>query len=136
MAQYGILNTRKRTIIALVHTVVFGLLAAYQFAIRQHPLALVSATRGKMAGPIALTMIYLIVTVVLLILFRYSRSTLERLYFSLCSTSAAIGLVRAILGDPTQYAELAARVMLLGCAIIAGALILRTHSQPALEIVD
>jgi hypothetical protein len=136
MNQYGILNNRKRAMIALVHTIFFGLLALYQFVTRQHPLALLSASRGRMAGPIALTTIYLIVTVVLLILLGFSRCAIERLYFGFCATSAAIGLLRALLGDPTAYVELGARVMLLSCAVITGTLIMRNHAQSAPQFAD
>jgi hypothetical protein len=136
MNQYGILNSRKRAIIALIHTIVFGLLACYQLIIRQHPLSLLSASRGRMGGPVALTTIYFIVTVVLLILLRYSRCAIERLYFSVCATSAGIGLLRAVLGDPTAYAELAARVMLLGSAVIIGFIIVRQHTQPVPQFAD
>ncbi len=136
MNRYGILNNAKRAVIALVHTVVFGLLAFYQLLIRQHPLPLLSAGRGHLAGPIALTTIYLIVTGVLLILLRYSQCSLERLYFTFCATSASIGLLRAVIGDPTAYAELAARVLLLGGAVIVGALVWRSHAHPEPELAD
>jgi|SRR3954463_642170 hypothetical protein len=131
MNPYGILNSRKRAIIALVHTVVFGLLAFYQLLTRQHPVALLGAPSAKLAGSIALAAIYLIVTAVLLFLVRYSRCALERLYFSLCATSAAIGLLRCALGDPTMYAGSGVRVMLLCLAVITGAAILRTHTASA-----
>lgn len=136
MDRYGILNSRKRAIIALVHTIVFCLLASYQLAILQHPVGLISARHGNMAGPIALTVIYCIVTVVLLILLGYSRCFAERLYFGFCATSAAIGLLRSFAGDPTTYAELAARVMLLGCAVVTGMLILKSHSEAEAQFAD
>jgi len=136
MNRYGILNSAKRAVVALMHTVVFGLLALYQLLIRQHPLSLLSAGRGHFAGPIALTTIYFIVTAVLLILLCYSQCSLERLYFSCCATSAAIGLLRAVVGDPTAYAELAARVLLLGSAVLIGTLIWRNHAQAAPEFAD
>jgi hypothetical protein len=131
MNPYGILNSRKRAIIALVHTILFGLLAFYQLLTRQHPVALLAAPRGRLLGSIALTTIYLIVTAVLLLLLGYSRCVLERLYFSLCATSAAIGLLRSALGDPTTYAGSGMRVTLLCLAVITGAAILRTHTASA-----
>ncbi len=136
MNRYGILNSAKRAVIALVHTVVFGLLALYQLLIGQHPLALLSAGSGHLAGPITLTTIYFIVTTVLLVLLRYSQCSLERLYFAFCSTSAAIGLLRAVVGDPTAHAELAARVLLLGSAVITGTFIWRNHTQGTTEFAD
>ena len=119
-----------------MHTIVFGLLALYQLAIQQHPVGLLVATRGKMSGPIALTTIYLIVTVVLLLLLRYSQCAIERVYFSFVSASAGVGLLRAIFGDPTAYTELAARVLLLGCAVVTGMLIVRGHAQPSPQFAD
>jgi hypothetical protein len=89
-----------------------------------------------MAGPIALTTIYLIVTAVLLILLRYSRCSMERVYFGFCSTSAAIGLLRSLFGDPTASAELGARVMLLSCAVITGTLIMRNHARAIPQFAD
>ena len=136
MNRYGILNSAKRAVIALIHTVVFGLLALYQLLIRQHPWPLLSAGPGHFAGPIALTTIYLIVTIVLLVLLRYSQCPLERFYFTLCASSAALGLLRAFAGDPTAYAELLARVLLLGSAIVVGTLIWRNHTQAAAEFAD
>ena len=136
MNRYGILNSAKRAVIALIHTIAFGLLALYQLLIRQHPLPLVSAGRGHFAAPIALTTIYFLVTVVLLVLLCYSRCSLERLYFGFVATSAAIGLLRAAVGDPTTYAELAARVLLLGSAVIAGIFIWRRHANAAPEFAD
>jgi hypothetical protein len=136
MNRYGILNSAKRAVIALIHTVAFGLLALYQLLTRQHPASLLYAGHDHFAGPIALTTIYFIVTAVLLILLRYSQCMLERLYFSCCATSAGIGLLRALVGDPTAYAELAARVLLLGFAVIIGTLIWRNHAQAAPGFAD
>ncbi len=87
--------------------------------------------RGEkvVAGAILLT-IYVIVTTVLLILLRFSSCTKERLYFGLCAASAAFGLVRILLGDPVLHANIL-RVLLLGCAVIIGTGILRTHSSAA-----
>ena len=136
MPQYSILNSRKRAIIALVHSIAFGLLATYQLAINHHPLPLIEAVTSHavtphLAGPIAMTSIYLIVTVVLLILVRYSRANLERLYFAFCSSSAGVGLWRVTLGDPTLHFGSLFRVLMLGCAVITCTIVLRRHSTPA-----
>jgi hypothetical protein len=129
MSPYGILNSRKRAIIALVHTVVFGLIALLQTAVRQHPVALLSAGPGKIVGSIALTSIYLVVSIVLLVLLWFSRCATERLYFALCASSASVGLLRCLLGDPTAYAGNAARVVLLASAVITGMSIVKGHTQ-------
>jgi len=126
---FAIINNRKRAIIALIHSVFFLGVAAVQLAISHAaPLSL----RGErvVAGFILLA-IYIVVTTVLLVLLRYSRCTKERLYFALCAGSAAFGLVRILLGDPVLHANIL-RVLLLGCAVIIGTGILRTHASAAL----
>jgi hypothetical protein len=126
MPAFSILTNRKRAIIALVHTVIFLCIAALQTAL-SHAKAF-SLHGDKVAGGIALLSIYLIVTTVLLVLLRYASHSSERLYFALCATSAAFGLVRVLLGDPALHAGVL-RVCLLSCAVIVGAIILRTHSR-------
>jgi hypothetical protein len=136
MNQFRILNSRKRAIVALVHSIAFGLLAAYQLLASYHPTALIRATSGQLAGPVALTTIYFIVTIVLWILVLASRAPLEKLYFAFCSTSAAIGLFRVILGDPTQYTGNSLRVVMLGCAVVIGFMILRLHTARQSQFAD
>lgn len=128
MNPYRILNTRKRAMIALVHSIAFGLLASYQFVSNQHPIGLANAHSPHLSGPIALTAIYFIVTTVLLVLFRLSGCGTERLYFGLCTGSAAVGLWRVAFGDPTAHLGGWIRVLLLGAAVIVCMLILRSHS--------
>ena len=134
MNHFRILNNRKRAIVALVHSFAFGLLAFYQLMVNYHPAALVAATSGHFAGPAILTTIYLIVTVVLLVLVIASRGPLEKLYFAFCATSAGIGLMRIVLGDPTLYTGNLMRVLMLGCAVWVGMLILRLHSEAQPEL--
>lgn len=136
MPPYGILNSRKRAIIALIHTIVFGLIALIQAIVRQHPTALMSATREKVANSIALTGIYLVVSIVLMILLCYSRNAVERLYFALCVSSASVGLLRCLLGDPTIYAGNGLRVALLGCAAVTGAFIVKDHTLMQTQFAD
>ncbi len=124
MHSFSILNSRKRAIIALIHTVIFLGVAALQTALSH---ARAFSLRGdKVAGGIALLTIYTIVTTVLLVLLRYATHSSERLYFSLCATSAALGLLRILLGDPALHAGIL-RVLLLSGAVIVGTVILRTH---------
>ncbi len=122
---FAIINTRKRAIIALIHSVFFLGVAALQLAISH---AAPYSLRGEkaVAGSILLG-IYVIVTAVLVILLRYSRCAKERLYFAFCAASAAFGLVRILLGDPVLHATVL-RVLLLFCAVMLGTGILRTHS--------
>jgi hypothetical protein len=128
MDRFAIINNRKRAIIALVHSVFFLGVAAVQLAISH---AEPFSARGEkvVAGAILLT-IYVIVTTVLLILLRFSSCAKERLYFGLCAASAAFGLVRILLGDPVLHANVL-RVLLLGCAVIIGTGILRSHFSAA-----
>lgn len=128
MNSFRILNSRKRAIIALVHSVFFGLVATYQLFANYHPTPLISAASGHLTGPAILTSIYLLVTVVLLVLILFSRNATEKLYFAFCATSAGVGLLRVVAGDPTTYAGNFLRVFMLGCGIVTGTCILRMHS--------
>ena len=126
MNSFSILNSRKRAIIALIHTIVFLCVAALQTAL-SHAKAF-SLHGDKVAGGIALLAIYMIVTTVLLVLLRFASHASERLYFALCATSAAFGLLRILLGDPALHAGVL-RVFLLSCATVVAFVILRTHSR-------
>jgi len=126
MHSFSILNSRKRAIIALIHTVIFLCVAALQTAL-SHAKAF-SLHGDRVVGGIVLLSIYTIVTTVLLVLLRYATHSSERLYFALCATSAAFGLVRVLLGDPALHAGVL-RVCLLSAAVIVGVMILRTHSR-------
>jgi len=126
MTSLAILNSRKRAIIALIHTVVFLCVAALQTAL-SHASAF-SIHRDKVVGGIILLIIYTIVTTVLLILLQMASHATERLYFAFCATSAAFGLLRTLLGDPALHAGIL-RVFLLSCATLVGLIILRAHSQ-------
>jgi len=129
MDRFAIINSRKRAIIALVHSVFFLGLAAVQLAISH---ADPFPRRGPgLTGAAALLIVYVIVTTVLLVLLRFSRCAQERLYFALCAGSAGFGLVRILLGDPAFHAAVL-RVLLLSCAVIIGTAILRSHSMAVL----
>lgn len=133
MDRFAIINNRKRAIIALVHSVFFLGVAGLQLAISHaEPFSI----RGeKVVAGIVLLAIYVIVTVVLLILLRFSHCAKEKLYFAFCAASAAFGLLRILLGDPVLHANVL-RVLLLSCAVFVGTGILRTHSAatPAGEV--
>jgi hypothetical protein len=136
MHSFSILNSRKRAIIALIHTVIFLGVAALQTAL-SHARAF-SLHGDKVVGGIVLLGIYTIVTTVLLILLKMASHASERLYFALCATSAALGLLRILLGDPALHAGVL-RVLLLSGAVIVGIVILRTHhareiATPHLEV--
>jgi hypothetical protein len=121
--RYVILTNRKRAIVALVHTVVFLVVALFGFVTVVRPLEAASP-----AGSWILAAVYLVVSGVLLALTMASRTAAERLYFGLCTTSAGFGLLRQVVGDPRMHAAVFVRVAMLGCAVLVGNWILRSHS--------
>lgn len=125
MKSFGILTNRKRAIIALIHTVLFLCIAALQTAL-SHASAF-SLHGNKVVGGVVLLTIYTVVTTVLLILLNAADCATEKLYFALCATSAGLGFLRILLGDPVLHAGVL-RVLLLSCAVVVGTFILRTHS--------
>lgn len=129
MNGYSILTQRKRTLIALVHSVAFGLLATYQLVVGQQPKGLIAAQPGHIGGPLALTAIYSVVSAILWVLTRYSRPGLERLYFLFCASSATVGLLRVTFGDPTLRVGSGVRVLMLLSAVVTGIQILREHDK-------
>ncbi len=126
MDRFAIITNRKRAIIALIHSVFFLGVAGVQLAMSH---AAAFSPRGeKVASGAILLAIYVIVTIVLLTLLRFSHCTKEKLYFALCAASAGFGLVRILLGDPALHANVL-RVLLLFCAVMIGTEILRSHSE-------
>ncbi len=128
MGSYVILTNRTRAFIALVHSVVF-LLIATKSVVRPglvNPIYLLHGAALK--GSAALLGIYAIVTLILLQLARISRRT-ERLYFALCATSAGFGLLRYWLGDPNIHVAIYIRVLALLTAVGVGALIWAGHPR-------
>ncbi len=131
MNEFAILTNRKRTIIALVHSVFFfGLAAVMAASPRIGPFWIRVHTSPGSA--IAQLLIYLIVSAILLVLARYSICLMERLYFGFCATSASVGFFRALVGDPPLHAAHIVRVMMLALAIVTGFMILREHGEPEL----
>jgi hypothetical protein len=126
MNSFAILNSRKRAIIALIHTIVFLCVAALQTALSHT--SVFSLHGNKVVGGIVLLAISTIVTTVLLVLLRRASHAAERLYFALCATSAVIGLLRVLLGDPALHAGIL-RVFLLSCATLVALIIMRTQSR-------
>jgi len=128
MDSFAIITNRKRAIIALVHSVFFLGIAGMQLAV-SHTSAF-SIHEERRFGGILLLAIYVIVTTVLVVLLLVSHCAKEKLYFAFCAASAGFGLVRILLGDPVLHANVL-RVLLLGCAVFTGAIILRKHSASA-----
>ncbi len=128
MNEFAILNTRKRAIIALVHSVAFLLLATWQLIGSAPALGMLSAAHLS-AGVWALCGIYVTVSSILLWLFAISRGWMEKLYFLLCTVSASSGLLRIVVGDQSFHSGRFLRVIMLAAAVIVGMIILRFHSQ-------
>ena len=126
MERFAIITNRKRAIIALVHSVFFLGVAGTQLAI-SHARAF-SLHGEKRSGGILLLSVYIIVTAVLVVLLRVSHCAKEKMYFAFCAAGAGFGLVRILLGDPVLHANVM-RVLLLGCAVLTGTIILRKHSE-------
>jgi len=125
MARFVILTNRKRAIIALVHTVFFLMLAVLTGLAVVRPLH-----RGAPASAWIIAAIYVIVSGVLLVLTALSGRSSERFYFALCTGAAVFGLLRQLLGDAQLHVAVYIRVLLLGCAVIVGFIILNGHSKP------
>jgi hypothetical protein len=134
MSRYAILTNRKRAIIALLHSIVFALIAlrGITSASAVDPIWLNNSAR--LPSVVILT-IYIVVSSVLIQLVRISRGTREKLYFAFCAGSASLGLLRNILGDQNLPASQYFRLLMLLCAVLTGIAILRSHAKmtPALE---
>ena len=125
MSQFGVLNSRKRAIIALIHSVVFLGIAAHGFVSRKP--GMWHAPRAT--GDLILIAVYLVVASILIWVVSISRAVVERLYFALCATSATSGLVRTALGDRAVPAAQYVRVLMLASAVAIGSVIVRSCSQ-------
>jgi len=127
MGDFSILTNRKRAIVALVHSIVFLLIATRQM-IAANPAA------GIWVAPVStgtwvLCGIFVIVSSILLWLFLISRGWMEKFYFGLCTVSATSGLLRTVFGDQAFHAGLYIRVVMLVSAVLVGLLIVRIHSR-------
>jgi hypothetical protein len=122
MHRYVILTTRKRAIVALVHSVAFLLIALYGVISVVRPLGTASAASAwTLAG------VYVAVSIALAVLAAMSGNWRERLYFACCASSATFGLLRQILGDPPMHFAVYVRIALLSCAVVTGLGIVRAH---------
>jgi len=120
---YFVITNRKRAIIALAHSVAFLGLA---IVLNRPPKAFGFATTGSTI----MTVVYCIVTSILLWLTLASRQRNERLYFGLCATSAAFGLLRMVVASPLfSSAAVYMRVTLLAMAVMVGVGLWRTHGR-------
>ncbi|HTR24441.1 MAG TPA: hypothetical protein VMI10_10690 [Terriglobales bacterium] len=129
MGEYTILTNRKRAVVALVHSIVF-LLIAFRQMISATPAAGIWVASTVPTGTWILCAIFVIVSAILLLLFVISRARIEKLYFGMCTISASSGLLRTAAGDQAFHAGLYIRVVMLTSAVLVGLFILRLHSTP------
>ena len=129
MGGFSILTNRKRAIVALVHSVVFLLIAVRQMVAAQ-PSAGIWVASTVSRGTWILCGIFAIVSAILFWLLVISSGWMEKFYFGLCTISASSGLVRTAAGDQTFHAGLYIRVVMLVSAVLVGLLIVRMHSRP------
>jgi hypothetical protein len=130
MDDFGVLNSRKRAVIALIHSFVFLGIAMHGFV---SPKAGILVRGSRTTGDLILIAIYLIVASILAWLVTISRCTRERVYFALCTCSATFGLLRTIFGDASVPVAQYIRVIMLTCAVVVGTLIFRSFSRPVSE---
>lgn len=128
MGDFAILTNRKRAIIALVHALVFLLIATWQI-IAATPALGIWVRAAVPTGTWVLCGIYGVVSAVLLWLFAISRGWMEKIYFGLCTVSAASGLLRTIVGDQGFHSGRYIRVVMLTSAVVVGLMIVRLHFQ-------
>ncbi|MGA3092162.1 MAG: hypothetical protein ABSD75_26435 [Terriglobales bacterium] len=128
MGEFSILTNRKRAIVALVHSLVFLLVAVRQM-VAANAAAGIWVPSAVPTGTWVLCGIFTIVSSILLWLLVISRAWMEKFYFALCTVSATSGLLRTAFGDQTFHAGLYLRVVMLVSAVLLGLLIVRTHSK-------
>ena len=128
MDGFSILTNRKRAIVALVHSVVFLLVAVRQM-VAANPTAGIWVASSVSRGTWILCGIFAVVSAILLWLFVISRGWMEKFYFGFCTVSAASGLLRTAAGDQAFHAGLYIRVVMLVSAVLVGLLIVRLHSR-------
>lgn len=128
MEQYFLLNSRRRAVIALIHSVFFLLIAAP---------GVFGPARGAMnahsTGGVMLYGIYGIVTMLLLWLLVKALCLRERLYFGLCATSAGLSIVRGLVGESAVHPFQLVKVVMLVSAGVAAISIYRVHLPSAPE---
>ena len=128
MDAFSILTNRKRSIVALVHSLVFLLIAVRQM-VAANPAAGIWVVASVSRGTWALCGIFVVVSSILFWLFVISRGLLEKIYFGLCTVSATSGLIRTAAGDQAFHAGLYVRVVMLVSAVLVGMVIVRVHSR-------
>jgi hypothetical protein len=132
MNDFGVLNNRKRALIALIHSLVFLGIAMHGFA---SPKDGVLLPGSGATGDFVLIGIYLHVASILIWLASIARCATERAYFALCASSATFGLLRTIFGDAAIPVAQYMRVIMLTSAVMVGGWIFHSFSRTASENV-
>ncbi len=134
MDEYSILTNRRRVAIALVHSLIFLLIAMHSSLSPPKMSLLYSLQHSAARSAMAMLAVYMVVTGVLLQLTRISACAKEKLYFGFCGSSAGMGLLRLLVGDPALHGGQHLRVLMLGAAVVTGCWIWRTHAAlPSIE---
>lgn len=127
MGGFSILTNRRRAVVALVHSVVFLVVAVRQM-VAATPASGIWLPSTVRPGTWILCGIFGIVSSILFWLLVISRGWMEKFYFGFCTISATSGLIRTAAGDQTFHAGLYIRVVMLVSAVLVGLLIVRRHS--------
>jgi hypothetical protein len=135
MGRFSILTNRKRATVALVHSVVFLLIAVRQMVAASPAVGVWQPSRVP-PGTWALCAIFATVSAILLWLLVISRGWMEKFYFAFCTVSAGSGLLRTAAGDQAFHAGIYVRVVMLVSAVLVGLLIVRTHSRRRAEYAE
>jgi hypothetical protein len=134
MGEFAILTNRKRAIVALVHSIVFLIIAVRQMISTSPASGIWVASVST--GTWVLCGIFTIVSSILLWLFVVSRERMEKFYFGLCTISASSGLIRITFGDQAFHVGIYIRVFMLVSAVLVGLLIVRAHSRMQTEYAE
>lgn len=128
MVTFSILTNRKRAVVALVHSLVFLLVAVGQM-VAANPVAGIWTPSTVSTGTWILCGMFAVVSSILAWLLLISRGWMEKFYFGFCTVSAASGLLRTAAGDQAFHVGIYIRVVMLLSAVVVGLLIVRTHSR-------
>ncbi len=131
MNDFGVLNNRKRALIALIHSLVFLGIAMHGFM--SPKTGILYGSGGS--GDFGLIGIYFTVASTLAWLVTLARCSKERMYFALCACSATFGLLRTIIGDGALPVAQYLRVIMLSSAVVVGMRIFRSFTRPVAEDV-
>jgi hypothetical protein len=135
MGGFSILTKRSRAVGALVHSVVFRLIAVRQM-VAANPASGIWPPPRVPTGKWVVCGVYAVVSCILLWLLVISRGRMEELYFGFCTVSASSGLLRTAAGDQAFHAGIYIRVIMPVSAVLVGMPTVREHSRGASEYAE